>query len=376
MLLELFIGGAGRLINIGSLTLRMYLFIGAFLLLPILIFKGYILNPISKIVLIFFTILFSWSIINGLIHNAETTRIIDDAKMASFFFILPFFDFLINDRKTVNIIVKLLKFSSLLMALMYISILIALLVGLTNFQELYMITSKEDYADEIAFRGEGAIMYKGFAYMCIGFFFFLFEKKSIWKFLSCAVILIAIILTLTRGLIVTIGLITIPYFIYQNIYKRKNIVLGVMSLLIILISLLYSLPLYLETLGDKAESDIVRTIQITQVVERIDWNSWLIGHGYGIGVPIGVGHLEITYLEVFHKQGLFGLIYWFSLLVLLFFLYMRTSVIDRNFTTPLFFSVLFLYIESATNPFLINSIGLTLIFIALITFYKIPIFGQ
>jgi hypothetical protein len=371
MLTELFMGGAGRLITIGSLTLRMYLFIGGILLSIFLTVKGYRLNPASKIIMFLFVFLYTFSILNGLLHNADTNRLIDDAKMASFFFILPLFDFLINDRKTINIIVSLLKTSALIMALLYLLVLIALATGLINVQELYEILVKEEFAEEFGFRGESAIMYKGFVYMCMGFFFFLFEEKKLWRIIGCSVIIIAIVLTLTRGLIVAIGIIIIPYFIFNIIFKEKKVLLGITFLVIIIAIALYSIPFYLETLGDKSDDDMVRTIQIGQVIDRINWNSWLIGHGYGIGVPIGLGHLEITYFELFHKQGLIGLTYWFGMLLVLIVLYNRCDQMYRKITTPLIFSVLFLYLESATNPFLINSIGLTLIFIALSTFFKL-----
>jgi hypothetical protein len=372
MLLELFIGGAGRLITIGSLTLRMYLFMGAMVISIILFLNGYKISQLSKIVILLFIFIFSLGILNGLLHYTETSRIIDDAKMASFFFILPFFDFLINDRKTINVIINLIKFSALVMAISYLLILIALFTGFTNFQELYDILAKEEYAEEFGFRGEGAIMYKGFAYMCMGFFFFLFEKNKLLKITACSIILIATILTLTRGLIVVIGIITIPYFIYQTIVKEKKVLVGAIVLLILAVGIIVSVPIYLETLGDKTDSDLVRTIQISQVIERIDWKSWLIGHGYGVGLPISAGHLEITYFELFHKLGFLGLLYWLFILLALFILYKRSSIIDKAITTPIIFSVLFLYIESATNPFLINSIGLTLIFIAMNVLYKLP----
>lgn len=373
MLMELFIGGAGRLTTFGPLTLRMYFFIGAVLITLIFFLKGYRTSNLSNVLLLIFSIIYIWSIINGLISNAEYNRIIDDAKMAAFFILLLFFDLIIDNRRTIDIIIILLKFSSLFLALTYIIFFLLLFLGVLDFKEYYLILSKEEYADEFGFRGgEGALMYKGFPYVCIGFFLYLFDKKKALRLIGCIITLIAIVLTLTRGLIVGIGIITIPYYMYKYIYIKKRIFAGVCVLMLIFIGIYYLSPIYLESLGDKTDSDMIRTVQTNEVFERVDWKSWLIGHGYGIGVPIRLGHFEITYLELLHKQGVLGLLYWFSVLGIIIFYYFKCPVKDSNLTTPLLFSVLFLYLESASNPFLTNSIGLTPIMLTLMIFYKLP----
>lgn len=371
LLIEIFLGGAGRLITIGPLTLRMYLFTGGIFVIVSLLFVGYRLSSLSKVIISCFTVIYLSAILLGLFNNADITLLLGDAKMASFFYIYPLFDLVIREDLIVNRIVFLLKSASILMAILYIATFFLLYIEVINLKDLYEMLSKEEYADEFGFRGveNGAFIYKGFAYMCMGFFFHFFSKKSLPNTLIIIVILIAIVATLTRGFILTILIILLPYIIVKFIRERKF-----MILLISIISLFYiafiTIPIFVETLGDKSDSDLIREIQLVEVADRMSFVSIFTGHGYGIGVPIREGHFEMTYLEIFHKQGIIGLIFWFGMLGLTTQLYFKKKK-NLFYSNDFFCAVLFLYIQSASNPFLINSIGLTMLFITITYFNNV-----
>lgn len=371
LLVEIFLGGAGRLVTIGPLTLRMYLFIGGMFITIILLLIGYKLSSLSKVIIFCFTVIYLSAILLGLFNNADVILLLADAKMASFFFIYPLFDLIIREELIVNRIIFLLKSASFLMATLYISTIFLLYSGIINFKELYDVLSKEEYSGEFGFRGgeSGALIYKGFAYMCMGFFFHFFSKRSITNILLMILIIIAIVATLTRGFILTILIILLPYIIIRFIKDRKFIILFFSAILFCYV-LLIAVPIFVETLGDKSESDLIRKTQIIEVADRISFSSILVGHGYGIGVPIREGHFEMTYLEIFHKQGIMGLFFWFGILGLVLKLYLKNR--DNLLQYHGFFcSILFLYIQSASNPFLVNSIGLTMLFITITYFNNV-----
>ncbi len=97
-------------------------------------------------------------------------------------------------------------------------------------------------------------------------------------------------------------------------------------------------------------------------------SSIVIGHGFGEGVEIRNNHLEINYLEIFHKQGVPGVIFWLFILFYIGLLYLNCKRLSyEKEARPFLLAALFVYIQSATNPFLTNSIGLNMIMISIVS---------
>ena len=383
-LLELFLGGAGRLTTFGPLTLRMYLFIIGLFVLGLLLLKGKKLTKTTVSLMLIFLCIFTLAIVRGLFNSDEYFRIFDDAKMVSFFFILPFFDIMINDYRTADRVVRLLKFCALFMAVAYLIFFVVLNLKLIPFLTIYQAMSKPEYFAEFGFRGEIAMIYKGFVYVAIGYFFYFFSKRGKRNTFKILVIFIAIMLTLVRAYMLLIFGMTFLYVVYRFLVARQNRVLNIVVISAIIITALAFVPAALEQLGNKSISDNIRYVQIQQVAEMIDPISFFIGHGYGVGVPIRPGHMEIMYLELFHKQGMLGLAFWGFLLVYIFFKAYNYRIYcdDRNDearidTRPFLFGIAFLYLQSIFNPYLTNSMGMTFLFITLVIFEKLKKFhGQ
>ena len=383
-LLELFLGGAGRLTTFGPLTLRMYLFILGLFVLGTMLLMGRKLTKTTVSLMLIFLCVFALAIVRGLFNSEDYSRIFDDAKMVSFFFILPFFDIMIKDYRTADKVVRLLKFCSLFMAVAYLIFFVVLNLKLIPFLTIYQAMSKPEYFAEFGFRGEIAMIYKGFVYVAIGYFFYFFTKRSKRNTLKILLIFVALMLTLVRAYMLLIFGMTFFYIIYRFLVARQNRILNIVVISAIVITALAFIPVALEQLGNKAISDSIRYVQVQQVVEMIDPISIFIGHGYGVGVPIRPGHMEIMYLELFHKQGLVGLAFWGFLLVYIFFkAYNYRIYCEKNDqfaaidTRPFLFGILFVYLQSVFNPYLTNSMGMAFLFITLVIFEKLKKFhGQ
>ena len=383
-LFELFLGGAGRLTTFGPLTLRMYLFILGLFVLGGLLLMGKKLTKTTVSLMLIFLCVFVISIIRGLFNSEEYIRIFDDAKMVSFFFILPFFDIMISDYKTADKVIRLLKFCALFMAVAYLIFFVVLNLKLIPFLTIYQAMSKPEYFAEFGFRGEIAMIYKGFVYVAIGYFFYFFAKKSKRNTLKILIIFVALMLTLVRAYMLLIFGMTFFYIVYRFLVARQNRVLNIVVISAIVVTALAFVPVALEKLGNKGISDSIRYVQIQQVFEMINPISFFIGHGYGVGVPIRPGHMEIMYLELFHKQGLLGLAFWGFLLIYVFFqAYNYRAYCEKNKqlpvidTRPFLFGISFVYLQSVFNPYLTNSMGMTFLFITLVIFEKLKKFhGQ
>ncbi len=383
MLLEIFLGGAGRLTTIGPLTLRMYLFIVGLCLTALLLLASKKLTKTTVVLMTSFLVVYFVAIIRGVLAGAEFSDLFADVKMVSFFFILPFFDIMINDYKAYTRLVRLLKGISLFLAVAYLIFFAVLNSHLIPFQTIYRAMSKPEYFAEFGFRGEIAVIYKGFIYACIGYFFYFFDKRNFRNTFKVLIIFMAVALTLARSYLLLLSFLTLAYIIYRFLGSRKNRLLNMFVIGLVVIGAILLVPVLLDALGDKSVSDSIRFVQIQQVFERINPISFLIGHGYGIGVPIRPGHMEITYLEIFHKQGILGLGFWLLIPTYIGLKYYNYRIYYKNNTDsnpidarPFLFGVCFLYLQSLFNPYLANSMGMTFLFISLIVFEKLKKFNE
>jgi hypothetical protein len=363
-LYELFIGGGGRFFEIGSLTLRMYVF---FLLLGVCLFvivqKGKIDKVVFAISMVFlFTLIIATSI--GIINGAEISYLFEDVKPLFYFFSIIYLSQFININ-TISSITQIIKTSGLFLTLAYYLLIFLLFFNYIHFAYLYTISWK---SGEIMFRGsDGLFFYKGFLYLNIAFFFY-FLKPGKFSFFLSAFIGLAILLTLTRGFIFALGICLTIYYIFINRNIIKKIVLFFTSIILVFFYFFYMITL----IGEKSSSNNQRILQINQVYESTNIGSFLWGHGFGIGVPIRPIHMEISYLEIFHKQGLIGLLFWLGLFFLILYYYFKIKRFYYDYIINSFLlGTLFVYIQTFTNPFLNNPIGMTFIILTLLVFRTI-----
>lgn len=359
MLTEIFIGGAGRVFAFGSITLRMIFFVSAIIYTAILLTSYVKFNSLAiKLTLVFIPVTLL-GILVGMINHTDPSNLVENVLMHSFFFTFPFFSQFIKTEHDVDRIIKIFKRSALFLAVIYLLFLVALITKLIPFAIAYKVLTNP----EIAFRGDSALFYKGFLFMCCGVFFYGIGKNTISKYLGWLIILAAVIATLVRGFVVSlVGC----YVFYLSFIK--NIIWGLIFIAAIFIAFPFVLNYYKTALGDRSSSDQIRIVQIQQVAERTTPMSFIIGTGYGAGVPVRSNHFEINYLELFYKQGIIGLMFWFGLLAIVVYKFYKAKRVGNGKKgVPFLLSCLFLYIQSASNPFLTNSMGMTILFISILS---------
>ena len=356
LLFEVMVGGAGRLFEFNGFTLRMVFFIIAFLIQILLYFKA---SVKTKKIFLFFEIAFflltCLGLIIGFIENNNRDNIIENIKYSLFFIILPFLSYFIKSTNDVKHICNMFKLASIVIALIYLSFLVFVFTGYIKFSDLEILSNNTEFA----LRGNTAFFYKGFIFMCVGFFFLVNSSNKISAFI---VILPAIILTFTRGFLISLILTYILYYLF----KKKTYSILIITLSILLFS--YAKGFYEDNLGDKSESDQIRIEQFNEVYSKTNFVNIIFGHGLGSGTTIRDNHFEITYLEIFYKQGLLGLLFWLSILAFILYYYYKSYLIgNEKYALPFLLSTLFLYIQSFTNPFLINSLGITILMLSMIS---------
>lgn len=181
LLMELFLGGGGRLFSFGFFSLRMFLFAIALIWSVLLISaKRLSKNIYFFIFLFFFSIVLSTVL--GLINGGTLKLVLEDVKPLSYFVSFVFFGLYINSKIRISKIIRLIKISSFLLALTYLLVLVLIKVGLISFSNLYRILNNPSFANEFMFRGnEGFFFFKGFILLCVGFFFYVFSPKKVIK---------------------------------------------------------------------------------------------------------------------------------------------------------------------------------------------------
>ncbi len=284
-------------------------------------------------------------------------------------FMASYFAINIKSKNNIRTVSFLIKYSSLLMGIVYILIVIGLHLGVINFSVFYQQQSENS---EIFFRGDKFFFYKGFLYLGVGFIFFV-TSKSFKDQIFAFILFTALCLTLTRGFILAASLVYLYYIFFVN----KGYFLKFLALILSFISLTYLLPILLDTLGNKSDSDLVRFLTFDEVIEDINFFSAIFGHGFGIGVESRPIHMEISFLEIFHKQGIIGLIFWFGLLTYLIVKFKAIKLYDLKIIgLPYLLSVFFVYIQSFTNPFVNNPIGISILTIAFIVILRLNILSN
>ncbi len=359
--IELALMGSGQAISYKGISLRMLLFV---ILVPYSIFKSKLSDTIIRNFIICLGI-FIGGICIGALNNASTAYILNDIKPLLFIFYLIPLNYFLEDNENQESVIKIIKVSALILAILYlIYVVLVLFIPIIKLIPLFL-----ESHNEVFFRPNGLFFYKGFLTIMVGFIFYVYSNSR-YKYAVSIILLSAMILTLTRGLLAALLCTFIGIFIIDTLMKKKisktKLILTPLVFLVILFGISFALSLY----GDKSASDAIRFQIVDQVMENMTALSLIIGHGLGIGVDVRELHMEIAFLEILHKQGIIGLSFWMYLFIQSF-LYYRNSKLVRLKAKPFFLIILSIYLISFTNPFVNNPIGLYPLLLSFICLKKL-----
>jgi hypothetical protein len=360
--LEASLLGSGRLLEIGPLTMKMWLFAAAQIYTMILLVSFRRLNLSTILLLLSFSMLLCIGTTMGTLHHSDLDSITEDVKPLLFCFLLMFVEMTMRTVKHLQLVIKIIKAAALIMTAAYASVLVFLLSGVISFPAFYdWLSSSSD--GEFLFRGEsGFFFYKGSLYIAIGLIFLVFDRGRM-SWLAILTAIAGLVATGSRGYffaIVAIVLVHALTGIGGRVRKLRYFVVPCAGLAMLLI-LLFS-----GQLVDKQESDFVRITTASQVMDRITPVTIILGNGFGVGVEERPVHMENSFLEIFHKQGVLGILWWASIFFFLIMRYRKARRANYEYAQPLFLSACFVAFESLTNPFINNPIGIFVWLIALV----------
>ncbi len=360
--LELALGGGGRLVDVGWFSPRMLLFCGA------LAYAAFILGlarsripwEFACLILGFCALLLFHGAVS-IVRQMPYEAIFEDAKPQLYFPMLAFLAITIRNVRDVATVTKLLKISAVVLSIAYLGVLSLWHSGVFTFDEVQgALNPTGDTKKEFYFRSDATFFFKAALYVGVGLFFFLFHGGSIGK-LVAVLLFLALFFTLTRGLMaaVFLSLATCVLLFHKNrlagvALAGTNLVLGLFAILVIN-----------ELAPTAGESVALRLADLRATAEIWDVPTILIGQG--LGPSIGArGHIEMNYIEILYKQGLLGLSFWLLPIAYITLQMSRAMPERRTNAMPYYLAALFVYFENATNPFLTNPIGMSVVLIAMV----------
>lgn len=368
LLIEFLIGGGGSLFQIQGFSLRNIIhFICIIFLLPVLFSKRLNLknSPILNIIII-------WSILNlfsfylGFFNkDFNFKQAFIDVKGQLVILLLPFLFYATNNRFwKLNNFVKIIYISGIINALMQISLTTILFFGIIDIRTIYVFFLENN---EVVFRNFPFLQFKNHLISLLSLPFIIITKPRYYKF-YILVIIISIITTLSRASIFFLTAIVFASYFFQKASMNglfKRILIIMIIGIIIIISGEYLYEIY-QSQRDLSQSNNSRLSDIRYILNNTSAVSFLTGNGTGTLIN-GRVNIENSYLWIFFKYGMIGLITWG---LFLYYTY-RTTIFklrminaDHLIKAYIFsFTVLISY--SIFNPYINNTIGLLFLFIFL-----------
>lgn len=362
--LELFLGGGGRLLEIGPVTVRMILFAACLGCTALLVISGRVRGNgflLAALLLLGFAISHFPALMFGLAKGGPLGDIFLDISPLLYWLMVPFFAIVLRSERMIERTAELIKFASLALAIFYILSVLGLAFNLIDFSLFYQ---RLDATGEFFFRGESLFFYKGFIYLGIGVVFYLALGGRFWRL--CMVLLVsALILTLTRGLILSAAVATI--FLLWRMGRRQALAVALLCIAFAAFAVWFYLPTLSRTdlLEQRAISNSIRFGDLAFMLSNFDLKTVLLGEGFGAFIN-GRLSIENSYLTIWWKIGALAVAFWMLPLGLAWYYFSRIQRTSSKYRLAMafFFGVILIYVQTATNPYLNNPIGLSFVIMA------------
>jgi hypothetical protein len=419
--IEIFVGGGGRLIDFGVLSIRQVLF---FLLILTFVYRiikhreflnknvnSFIrFNPVTLGIYV----LIGWFFISaaiGYINGHSLSVIITDIFRVSFFAVyFPLAYYISEKRYTKQKIINLLKKCALVVAIFTIVVsLLGKTIFSSDFYPFYKFMNTI-MNDDLFFRPSNSVFYKSHFFVLIGLILSLnalltkrYNKIDVANIILCS---ISVIWSETRGfllafivivlviLILDVKLLTDPI---KGIKQKLQLLLQnrhFMKKTVILLLVIVSLPFLYQHMtlqrfdqGDKnieefnqenSNNEEIKDVSINARIEFIidsknillrNPKNFIFGTGYGTEIAGRTSGIEMSFLDILVEQGAIGLAFWcflfFQVIYNFYIFYKRTGQLTSN-EISLISAFVGILLLTNINPFINNPIGISFFLVLLI----------
>jgi hypothetical protein len=371
--LEIFLGGGGRLVAFGPVTLRMILLAVCLILtvidemlrrhrsdgqwLGICLLLAYLLVHLPALLI-------------GGYRGAEPAQMFTELQQSLYWVAAPFFAIELQSRQMVQRVGRLVQFSGLFLAIAYLVVLEGAASGTIDAHALFAALSD---ASEVSARAGGLFYYKGFVYLGAGTVFLLAQRGR-YSMPLALFVFSALVLTLTRGFMLSTAVTVLILLLYQR--RMGAFTVGVLVMLSTALIMYAFLPaIDTSVTGNWDISNNQRLDDMSFISSHLTASSLFFGEGFGSLINER-SNIENTFLWALWKLGIAGVIFWTMPLILCWYYFARIPNRATNgLACGFFFGTVYIYIETITNPYLNNPIGLVFVMLAIFslrTLAKIP----
>ncbi|WP_419955648.1 O-antigen ligase family protein [Neobacillus niacini] len=416
--IEVFVGGGGRLIDFGVLSIRQVLFL---LLIFTFVFRivkekaffdknintFFRFNPVS-IGIYALLVWFAASALIGYLNGNPLSIIVMDFLRVSYFALyFPLAYYIANERFTFGRIIQILKYSALAVAIFTITVdLLGKTVFAANFYPFYVFMNTI-MNDDLFFRPSNSVFYKSHLFVLIGLILSLnnvLNKK--YQRLDIAIVILASISVLwseTRGFLLAfmlsvimiialdVKIIVDPIKGLSNKLKKlvqtnqfiKKFTLSILVLVAVPFMFQYMTLERFETAPVEQNNNAIeqpKEVDDVSVNARMEFivaskdilvipKNLIFGMGYGSEVAGRTDGLEMSFLDILLEQGIIGLAIWGYLFLIVFFNYYSAYKSGKQLTTldiSLVAAFMGILLLTNINPFINNPIGISFFLVMLI----------
>jgi hypothetical protein len=362
-LFELLLGGGGHVTAAGPLTLRMALFAGCIaatlisLLFPRRRADGVLL---AMALVLAYLIIHVGGLLVGAINGSDAVEMFTAFQQSLFWLAAPFFALMIQTEKDVDSCARIVQIAGATLACVYLTILLALLTGVVHLSVLRPLIEK---SGDVVFRSGEFFIYKGFLYLGVAIVFFVGIRGKYWAPLALVTAL-ALVATLTRGFVLSTSLSLLLMLVVQRRWRT------VIPALLLAAAAAFFVWEYLPSLDtNQSERQVTSTDQrvqdMTYLADHATIKTLIIGEGYGAQIN-GRRMIENTFLWVLWSFGIVGLLFWTLPLALCVYYFSKVPDAYLHPTASAYlFGTVLVYLQTATNPYLNNPIGLSYVLLAL-----------
>jgi len=379
IVIDLVLGGAGRVLMIGSaITIRYFLFI---LAMSYFIFKCIFnnfktdKNIFYGSVVIFFFFYFI-SIMNGLFNGYAVGDILLSSQGYLYLFMIFPFTLFIDKIGKVKAVFRIFNRSAVLLAVLSIIIFLIFKTSPATYSVINPVLLNLKYGHLSMRYGLASVFFKTSVYMAIVFIHELFQyvnlnkERSVQSIVRMILLLLGCMTTMTMGIWIALVMGSIICILLLKGSKKVVSILTVITLISI-IFLTFSEFIITVLSSRLSTGDSSYIIKVNQLYTML--NVWLenilFGKGFGVRILFvseiatrEMAKFELFWIELLINMGLIGFVAYTYMIIKTIFKGLKIAkVVPRYDSTQikaLITGLIMLCIISSVNPFLNNPIGL------------------
>lgn len=411
IIFEVVLGGAGRVFAIGPLSIRMLLYVIAFLAIVFCIFsnglKSYKINikdmKIFYIIIGLFLIWVGFSAVNGyLIQHHSLHEVIGDVTGYASFLLIIAFNLAANGKEQIKKVTIAFVIASVIQATVILIIHYGLGMKIFQFDNMNSFLQTM-YIGNLSYIVPNSIriFFKSSIYLQIAFIILVgmsskseFSRYKNIIYLSIVFVAYAIIITFTRGFWIGVVISLIVYIILKQVQNLIKVCIVILLGLAIMLGISYvsfgnnNMLLSIVTRtglihqasisnnanrvtvqpgigGDDLSLDYRKKLS-REMTNTIKMNP-ILGNGFGVllaKLNQTSSRCEYMYLDILMEMGAVGLLLFLAIFVLIFIKWIKIKINMPNskdiyLLDAIMVSLIGLLITTGLNPFFNNPLGIT-----------------